>query len=113
MNPSLHDSGEQATDKLLFQYLEGELTDEQIGTLEARLAADPALRSELELWQAAYVTPEAYDTAALEARLLQEPVPPTGAFFSRWLPGLVLVAILFLSAPLLTEQLPAHKEPLH
>jgi hypothetical protein len=113
MNPSVNDPGEQATDKLLFQYLEGELTNEQTKTLEAWLVADPALRSELELWQAAFVTPDAHDTAALEARLLQEPVPPAGIPVSRWLPGLVLVAVLFLSVPLLTERELVRKKPLH
>jgi hypothetical protein len=98
MNPSVNDFGEQATDKLLFQYLEGELTDEQTRTLEAWLAADPALRSELELWQAAFVTPDAQDTTALEARLLKEPVPPAGMNGFRWVPGLVLVAALFLTS---------------
>ncbi len=98
MNPSVNDPGEQATDKLLFQYLEGELTEEQTRTLEAWLAADPALRSELELWQAAFVTPDAQDTAALEARLLKEPVPPAGVRVSRWGAGLVLVLALFLTS---------------
>ncbi len=106
MNPSANDAGEQAADKLLFQYLEGELTDEQTSTLEARLAADPALRSELELWQAAYVTPEAYDTTALEGCLLKEPAPSLGASFSRWVPDLLLVAALFLAIPLLKAPAP-------
>ena len=90
MNPSVNDPGEQATDRLLFQYLEGELTDAQIRTLEARLAADPALRGELELWRAAFVTPDACDTSALENRLLKEPAPPAGPSVVRWGVGLVL-----------------------
>jgi hypothetical protein len=111
MNPSVNDPGEQATDRLLFQYLEGELTDEQTSTLEARLTADPALRGELELWRAAFVQPEDYDTAALERSLLKEPAPPAGTSEVRWMLGLVLVAILFLSAPLLTERAPTGKAP--
>jgi anti-sigma factor RsiW len=110
MNPSLHDAGEQATDKLLFQYLEGELTDEQTRTLEARLAADPALRSELDLWQAAYVTPDEHDTTALEGRLLKESAPSLGASLSRWVPDLLLVAALFLAIPLLKEPAPTTAE---
>lgn len=98
MNPSVNDPGEQATDKLLFQYLEGELTDEQTRMLEAWLAADPALRSELELWQAAFVQPDDCDTTGLEGRLLKEPVPPAGTGDFRWAPGLVLVAALFLTS---------------
>jgi hypothetical protein len=111
MNPSVNDPGEQATDRLLFQYLEGELTDEQTRTLEARLAADPALRGELELWRAAFVTPDACNTEALEGSLLREPAPPAGSPAIRWGLGLVLVAALFLSAPLLTGRLPASKAP--
>jgi hypothetical protein len=112
MNPSVNDPGEQATDKLLFQYLEGELTDEQTGTLDAQLAADPALRGELELWRAAFVTPEPCDTAALEKSLLKEPAAPAGAAGSLRRLGLVLVAAaLFLSVPLLTGRLPGDKEP--
>jgi|GEM_PF-2607007 len=116
MNPSVNDPGEQATDKLLFQYLEGELTDEQTKTLEARLSADPSLRSELELWQAAFVQPDDCDTTALEGRLLKETVPPAGTSAFRWGPGLALVAALFLTTflalLLLTEQPPVAEAPL-
>jgi anti-sigma factor RsiW len=110
MNPSANDPGEQATDKLLFQYLEGELTDEQIRTLEARLTADPALRSELELWQATVVTPDEYDTTALEGRLLKEPAPSLGDSLFRWVPDLLLVAALLLAIPLLKAPAPTTAE---
>ena len=110
MNPSVNNPGEQATDKLLFQYLEGELTDEQTRTLEARLSADPSLRGELELWQAAFVQPDDCDTAELEERLLRETVPPPGVSAFRRGAGLALVAALllttFLTMFLLTERPP-------
>ena len=111
MNPSVNNPGEQATDKLLFQYLEGELTDEQTSTLEARLSADPSLRGELELWQAAFVQPDDFDTTELEERLLQGTVPPPGTFAFRWGTGLVLVAALFLTT-FLTMSLLTHRPPL-
>jgi anti-sigma factor RsiW len=118
MNPSVNDPGEQATDKLLFYYLEGELTEEQTRTLEARLAADPALRGDLELWRAAFVVPEddGYDTAALEKNLLKEPIPPGGTSGFRWAAGLALVAALFLTSFLtmflLCERSPVAEERL-
>jgi hypothetical protein len=116
MNPSVNNPGEQATDKLLFQYLEGELTDEQTRTLEARLSADPSLRGELELWQAAFVQPDDCDTTELEGRLLQVTVPPAGTSAFRRGPGLVLAAALFLTTFLtmflLTERPPVAEKPL-
>lgn len=113
MNPSVNDPDEGMTDRLLFEYLEGELSPGQAKALEDRLAADPALRGELELWQASFVQPDEYDTQALEKCLVQEHVPVPGSWAAGWLPGLVLMLVLawfLLAPPAADKEPPAARE---
>ena len=42
--------GDEQMDALLFDYLEGALSEAEAKKLEERLAIDPALRCELEYW---------------------------------------------------------------
>jgi hypothetical protein len=106
MNPSVNNRDEGITERLLFEYLEGELSPERAKAVEERLAADPALRSELELWQASFVEPDFYDTQALEEGLVKEPIKPYGTSGYYWMAGLVMLVAAFLLAPLDTEKEP-------
>ena len=58
-------------DELLFEYLEGTLSEEQVTELERRLATDSTLRQELEHWKEAFVDQDFYDTQLLEESLRQ------------------------------------------
>jgi hypothetical protein len=107
MNPSVNNRDEGMTDRLLFEYLEGELSPERAKALEERLAADPALRGELELWQASFVEPDFYNTQALEKGLVKAPVKVPGSAASGWMLGLVLLVTSFLLAPLVMEKEPS------
>jgi hypothetical protein len=70
---SFTDNGESGElDKFLFNYLEGNLSEEQARELERQAAADTRLGSELELWKETLVTQDFYDTSLLEKNLLLE-----------------------------------------
>lgn len=44
-----------STEELLFEYLEGNLRPEEENVLENRIAADPKLKNELDLWKTTFV----------------------------------------------------------
>ncbi|MDO1449141.1 hypothetical protein Q0590_22885 [Rhodocytophaga aerolata] len=76
MKPSAEDWENQELDKLLFEYLEGNLPDEQARELEKKAASDALLGTELEYWKETKVTAELYDTHLLEERLVRvESIP--------------------------------------
>ncbi|MBC7923088.1 MAG: hypothetical protein H7Z75_18570 [Ferruginibacter sp.] len=107
MNAPPEGQNEDTDDLLLFEYLEGTLPAGRVKALEARLAADAALRAELKRWQATLVTEAFYDTASLEESLRREkPTHPGPAAAFR---TLLLVAImsLFWSVPPAPEKAPA------
>lgn len=70
MNPSAEDWESEALDKRLFDYLEGNLPEEQARELEQKAAADALLGSELEYWKETKVTADMPDTRLLEEELL-------------------------------------------
>ena len=61
----------ESRDLLLFDYLEGNLTEEKAHALEEAMAADPELCAELESWKESFVVQDFYATDALEAHLLK------------------------------------------
>jgi hypothetical protein len=78
MKPSAEDWESEALDKLLFDYLEGNLPDGQALALEKKAAADALLGSELEYWKETKLTGDFYDTSLLEKKLLMAETMPAG-----------------------------------
>jgi hypothetical protein len=74
MNPSTEDWESHELDRLLFDYLEGNLTGEQAMELEQAMASDASLAGEMDHWKEAVVTQDFYDTSRLEQKLLLEEV---------------------------------------
>ena len=70
MKPTPEEMPENSLDLLLFRYVEGELDAGQTRQLERRLAADAALREELDLWRESFVRADFHDTTELEKTLL-------------------------------------------
>ena len=91
-HPSYMDG--ESWDLLLFDYLEGNLTEARAQELEMALATDPALRAELESWKESFVVQEFYPTGALEEQLLQ--VVPKPFSFSGPAAGFMLVLLTSL-----------------
>jgi hypothetical protein len=77
MKPSAEDWENLELDKLLFEYLEGNLPEEQARELEQKAASDTLLGTELEYWKETKVLAEFYDTSLLEEKLLQVGSVPT------------------------------------
>jgi len=71
MKPSAEDWENQELDKLLFEYLEGNLPEEQARELEQQAASEALVGTELEYWKETKVTAEFYDTSLLEEKLLR------------------------------------------
>ena len=95
----------ESRDLLLFNYLEGNLTEEKALALEAALAADPALIAELESWKESFVVQDFYNTAALEAQLLK---PKSPAFsLSGPAAGFLLVFVSSLFSFLSVNEMPS------
>ena len=70
MKPTPEEMPENSLDLLLFRYVEGELDAGQTRQLERRLAADAALREELDLWRESFMRADFHDTTELEKTLL-------------------------------------------
>lgn len=80
MKPSAEDWESQELDKLLFDYLEGNLLEEKARELEQKAASDVFLGSEIEYWKDTMVTSDFYDTSLLEEKLLMaENIPASQA----------------------------------
>lgn len=61
----------ESRDLLLFDYLEGNLTEEKTCALEEALATDPELCAELEIWKESFVVQDFYDIKVLEEQLVK------------------------------------------
>ena len=100
---SYNEDGE-SRDLLLFEYLEGNLTEEKARALEEALLTDPELRAELECWKESYVVQDFYATGQLEEQLLKGHNKsfsfsgPTAGFV------LVLITSLFSFLPIADQQ---------
>ncbi|WP_224997561.1 hypothetical protein [Cesiribacter sp. SM1] len=79
--PTTYEMNEESRDLLLFDYLEGNLTEERAAMLKKALSTDHQLQAELELWKDSFVVQEFYATDVLEDKLLRKvkkPFPVTG-----------------------------------
>lgn len=103
-----YEMNEESRDLLLFNYLEGNLTEERAAMLEKALSTDHELQAELELWKESFMEQEFYATDALEDQLLQKVKNPFS--FSGPAAGflLLLVASLFSFIPTGEEEHVAH-----
>lgn len=106
---------EESRDLLLFDYLEGNLSEDKTAMLQQALAADPALQAELNSWQAGVVTAAFYPTGQLEEELLKIPQASPGLTYSGLAWSLVLLLLLSLlpsaDHPLLLQSGQEEKQP--
>jgi len=66
---------EEDIDIMLFDYLEGNLPDNELELVNLQIAEDPIIREELSLWKSSYVQADFYNTSALESTLVRRSVP--------------------------------------
>ena len=74
--PATYEMNEESRNLLLFNYLEGDLTEERAAMLEKALSTDQELQAELDLWKESFVVQDFYATDALEQQLLQKVKKP-------------------------------------
>jgi hypothetical protein len=91
-------------DLLLFSYMEGELTADQVKALDSLLAEDPDLQHELTAWQETVITAEEWDTTALEQSLLMPEVPmgvtstlPGNFIYSAMVASFIVLSSVFVN----------------
>ena len=85
-------------DRVMFDYLEGELSGEERHQLEVEALHNDVLREELELWQSSYVDSEFYDTSLLEGSLVSIPKITPFSSFTFYLNSILIIAISFISS---------------
>lgn len=76
----MNNSAQNQQDLLLFEYLEGELSEAQKSALEEKLSLDPDLLEEVGFWKESFLEQDFYSTEKLESRLLDIP----GGQVKRW-----------------------------
>ncbi|QHT67951.1 hypothetical protein GXP67_15540 [Rhodocytophaga rosea] len=74
MKPVFEEADEN--ELLLFNYLEGNLSQEETKELESRLLTDVSLQTELSYWRESFVEADSYDTTSLELTLLKPEALP-------------------------------------
>lgn len=79
------------TDLVLFDYLEGNFSEDQMTQIEKEINADPLMAEELEIWQSSRIESGFYDTAELENDLIRETVLSFN--FSFYLNSLLIMGI--------------------
>lgn len=100
MKASTESWGDDPTDALLFEYLEGDLSEEHAKQLEEKLSSDPGLQMKLEHWKEAFVEQDFYNTELLEESLLQPPVKVVHISVSAAVFIVALLTSVFSSLPL-------------
>ena len=82
-------------DVMLFDYLEGNLSEEESVRVESQIASDPLIKQELNIWKQSYVESEDYTTSILESQLLHSP----GSFsFTLFLNSILVVCLTIISS---------------
>ena len=86
---------EKNIDLMLFDYLEGDLTINEVRQIEMQIASDPLISEELNTWRKTYVKGELPDTNLLETQLLQ----PTNPFtFTLFLNSILVICLTLVSS---------------
>lgn len=88
-------ASEEQIDKMLFNYLEGNFSDEKALQVEREIASDPLIREELNLWKSSYIHDDFYGTSVIENSLLQKhhPFNPITLFLN----SILVIGIAFIS----------------
>lgn len=88
-------TSEEHIDNMLFNYLEGNLSDGKAQQVEREIASDPLINGELNLWKQSFVHADFYNTTTIEPQLLQSP----GSFgFTFFLNSILVVCIALISS---------------
>jgi len=88
-------TSEEHIDNMLFNYLEGNLSDDKAQQVEREITSDPLIEGELNLWKQSFVHADFYNTTTIEPQLLQSP----GSFgFTFFLNSILVVCIALISS---------------
>lgn len=98
----------ESMDMLLFDYLEGNLSEEKAIEFEKELASDLSLQEELGIWKSAHIDSEDYDTAEIESTILNKTIPSyhITSFLNMFLIG----CVVFISS--VQPKVDGHHSPL-
>jgi hypothetical protein len=88
-------SGENL-DMMLFDYLEGNYSEERASQIEKEIASDPLIQEELSLWKSTYIQAAWPDTSVLEATLVQKSIPSLN--FTFFLNSILVICLTFFSS---------------
>lgn len=88
-------SEKDVREMMLFDYLEGSLSEREVAALEAELLIDPDLKDELNEWQNSYINAEIFDTSKLETQIID--ATSSGYNILSYLNLLLVVGFMFLS----------------
>lgn len=89
-------ASEEHIDKMLFNYLEGNFSDEKALQVEREIASDPLIMEELNLWKSSYIHNDFYATSVIETSLLQKPTLFNPITF--FLNSILVIGITFFSS---------------
>lgn len=89
-------ASEENIDMTLFNYLEGNYSEERALQIEKEIASDPLIQEELSLWKSSYIQSEWHDTSAMEATLIQRPIPSFN--FTLFLNSILVICLTFFSS---------------
>lgn len=103
----------ESMDMLLFDYLEGNLSEEKVIEFEKELASDLSLQEELGIWETSYIDCDYYDTTDIEATILSKTKPRYN--ITSYLNMLLIICISFISSiqPEVDVNSSAIPEPVH
>lgn len=89
-------TSEENVDIMLFDYLEGNLSSNEVKQVERQIASDPLIKEELNIWKESYIQADHYPTTVvLESQLLQS----TGSFsFTLFLNSILVVCLTLISS---------------
>lgn len=88
-------TSEEHIDIMLFDYLEGNLSSNEVMQVEDQIASDPLICEELNIWKESYIQSDHYPTTSvLESQLLQS----TGSFtFTLFLNSILVICLTIIS----------------
>ena len=86
---------EENIDLMLFDYLEGDLTSNEVSQIEMQIASDPLISEELNTWRKTYIKAELSDTKFFETQLLQ-PINPFS--FTLFINSILVICLTLISS---------------
>jgi hypothetical protein len=86
---------EEDIDIMLFDYLEGNLPEDEIKLIESQIASDPLIKEELTLWESSYIREDFFDTSVVESSILRKKIPSFN--FTFYLNSVLVCCLCFLS----------------